>query len=124
MRKLFVSGLLSLAMLCGNAQTPKRINSGEIIASGFKLHDSGKYKEAIALYSTVPRNDTNYTLSLYEIALSYRADSAFTKALQICEASLGLPDNEYEMQVLSTYGSTLDDQGNRERALGFTIRHC
>lgn len=104
-------------MLQSNAQAPIRINSGEVIASGIKRHDAGKYKEAVALYSQVPRNDTNYALALYELMLSYRADSSFGKARQACETALRLPNNDYELQVLNTYGSTFDDEGNQERAL-------
>lgn len=111
-----MSGLPGLA-LCSNAQTPQRMASGEVIASGVKLHDAAKYKEAIALYRTVPGNDTNYVLSLYEKALSYQADSNFTSALQTCEAALALPNNDYEMQLLATYASTLDDQCASDRAL-------
>jgi hypothetical protein len=60
------------------------INSGETIDEAVKLHDAGKYKEAIALYKKINRSDTNYVRALYEASLSYTADSQFNAALQAC----------------------------------------
>lgn len=117
MRTLVLCGTLALAVSVACGQTPERINSGEIIASAVKRHDAGNYKEAIALYQKVPRNDTNYAWSRYELALSYYQDSNYAKAIQTCEAALLLPDKEYELQLLITYGSILDDAEQPDRAL-------
>ncbi|BAV06209.1 phophatidylinositol-4-phosphate 5-kinase [Filimonas lacunae] len=69
------------------------MNSGELLEQGAKLHDDGKYKEAIALYRKISRNDTNYSRSLHELSLSSCADSNFQAAIAYAEEGLKLyPD--------------------------------
>lgn len=99
------------------AQTPQRINSAELILKGNELHNEGKYKEAAKLYQQVPRNDSNYMKSRYELALTQLADTAYNDALQTCEKVLALNTHEHRMQLMLAHGSILDDMGNSERAL-------
>ncbi len=57
------------------------INSGDLIRQGAKLHEEGKYGEAIRLYKQIPRSDTNYADALYELGYSCSADSQYTSAV-------------------------------------------
>src|SRR5262249_35809447 len=82
MKKPFVTiltGLLCSFLLPAQENNPL-INSGEIIKEAVKLHDEGKYKEAISLYKKINRSDTNYVFAMYELALSYSADSQYNAA--------------------------------------------
>lgn len=117
--KAIFSGLLFSLFLCfsSKAQTTLPLNSGEVITKATKLHDEGKYKEAIQLYKQIPRNDTNYVLALYETALSQMLDSNYNEALKTCKAGLDQTDDEYELSFMLVKGSVLDDQGFSERAL-------
>lgn len=99
------------------AQNFQPINSGEVINNGVSLHDKGKYKEAIALYRQVPRNDTNYAQAQYELALTLTADSNFNEALTICEKGIQLDNITYESSFRILYGSILDDLGEQNRAI-------
>src|SRR5260221_14467073 len=83
---------ISLCILCllriSAQENNPLINSGEIITQAVKLHDEGKYKEALELYKKINRSDTNYVRALYEAALSYNADSQFNAAMQMCKMAL------------------------------------
>ena len=73
---LFTSGKPALVMAfflifaCPAAllsqKTNPLINSGELLEKGNKLHEEGKYKEAIEAYSQISRSDTNYSSALYD----------------------------------------------------------
>ncbi|HMC83951.1 MAG TPA: hypothetical protein VKI61_00430, partial [Chitinophagaceae bacterium] len=78
------------------------INSGEIISEAVKLHDAGKYKEAIDQYKKINRNDTNYVWALYETALSYSADSQYNEAIHNCELALAEKSDPERMPELLT----------------------
>lgn len=94
------------------------INSGEIIKEGIKLHDAGKFKDAIALYKKVSRNDTNYVYALYELALSYGADSQHLESIKVCEEAFRQDfDHERHPELYTQYGSMIDDAGNPDKAL-------
>ncbi|RTL60329.1 MAG: hypothetical protein EKK37_05690 [Sphingobacteriales bacterium] len=94
------------------------INSAEVINEGVKLHDQGKYKEAIQQYQKVSTSDTNYVWALYELSYSFYADSQFIKAKQICEEALSLnADREREPELYTNYGNILDDLGEKDRAM-------
>ncbi len=117
--KAIFSGLLFSLFLCfgSKAQNVQPLNSGAIITKATKLHDEGKYKEAIQLYKQMPRNDTNYVLALYETALSQMLDSNYNEALETCKVGLDQTDDEYELSFMLVKGSILDDQGFSEKAL-------
>ena len=94
------------------------INSGEIISEAVKLHDAGKYKEAIDQYKKINRNDTNYVWALYETALSYSADSQYNEAIHNCELALAeKSDPERMPELLTEYGSLLDNIGETDKSL-------
>src|SRR5665213_1472185 len=69
------------------------VDSKAVIDTGLALHDSGKYKEAIAIYQKVPRSDSNYADVLHELILSYYKDSNFVEAEKYANTALSLyPD--------------------------------
>jgi len=109
--------LLLFISICASAQKTEKIGSGKIIAEGVKLHNEGKYKEAIEKYVMVSRNDTNYAMALYEIAYSQHADSNYTGALKTVEEGLQQSNDEYELLFLVLKGSIIDDNGDSKRAL-------
>jgi len=113
---LFFSGFLLSASLFAQDDNP-RINSGELIQKAIQLHDEGKYKESIDIYKKIPRNDTNYQRTLYEMSLSYSADSNYIEAVRACETGLKLPEKDYELDLYNSYGSIVDDMGDSVRAL-------
>ena len=87
MRKLILSLLAISASICNvSAQRELKnplVNSAEVIKTGYKLYETEKFKEAIAEYSKVPVSDTNYSIILHELVLTYYRDSNFAAAKNI-----------------------------------------
>jgi uncharacterized protein len=117
MKRLTATALLCIFGLLLNAQENNPlINSGGLIDKAISLHDEGKYKESIEIYKRIPRGDTNYYRSVYEMALSQMLDSQFVAARQSCEAGLASP-NEKWPDLFTLYGNIIDDMGDPNRAL-------
>jgi antitoxin component YwqK of YwqJK toxin-antitoxin module len=94
------------------------INSSVLIEEGIKLHEEGKYREAIEVYSRISPSDSNYVFSLYEQALSYKADSQFEKSLRVTEHALTVnQEHRHRPLLLSIQGSLVDNMGDRARAI-------
>lgn len=101
-----------------NAQNNQPINSGEIIKKSAKLFDTGQYKSALTELNKISRSDTNYVWSLYERAISSEADSQYTQAVKYCQEALALKEQrEFEPELFNTYGNTLNDMGQYEKAV-------
>lgn len=66
------------------------VNSKDVMTTGIKLHDAGKYKEAIAEYQKVPVSDTNYADIIHEMVLSYYSDSNYVAAEKWAKKGLEL----------------------------------
>lgn len=106
-------------LLCNRLQAQENnplINSGELIEKAIALHDKEKYQEAIEIYKTIPRGDTNYARVLYEMAYSQMQDSQFVAARQTCEKGLAFP-NERWADFYTLYGNITDDLGDSQKAL-------
>ncbi|WP_184549471.1 tetratricopeptide repeat protein [Mucilaginibacter sp. FT3.2] len=101
-----------------SAQKIERINSGEIIKQSITFYDSSKYKDALTVLNKVSRSDTNYVWSVYEKAVNCEADSQFTNAIKYCREGLALTkQREYEPELYNTYGNTLSDLGQPDKAV-------
>ncbi|RYY27234.1 MAG: tetratricopeptide repeat protein [Chitinophagaceae bacterium] len=112
-----------LALCCAlsyssKAQEKPLINSGLLIADAIKLHDEGKYKDALQAYKQISRNDTNYVYALYEAALSLHADSQFVEAIRFCEEGLKQRGERHrEPDLYTQLAISLDHSGDKARAL-------
>ena len=118
MRNLTGFCAAAIVMLaCTTTQAQKTlVNSGKLLNEGRTLHDGGKYKEAIALYSQINRSDTNYNRALYELSLSNYSDSNYTKSLQYAQAGMQFfPEQSDEWYGLM--GSAYDDLGKTDSAI-------
>ena len=117
--KAFLSGLIFSLSVCTtmHAQQTGPIASGDLIRKGSRLHDEGKYKEAVTYYRQVPRNDTNYVLAQYELAYSLSSDSSYSEALNICRNALLMEDEDQELLLRSLEASIVDDMGDTEKSL-------
>ncbi|MGN6639076.1 MAG: tetratricopeptide repeat protein [Mucilaginibacter sp.] len=101
-----------------SAQKSGLINSGELMHQGMKLYDSAEYKKALALFDQISRSDTNYVWSLYGKAIACEADSQYSQTVKYCQEALALNEQrEYEPDIYNTYGNTLNDMGEHEKAL-------
>ncbi len=112
---LFLLGLFIMGIT--QAQQAEPVNSGALIAEGIKLHDAKKYKEAIEQYRKVPRNDTNYSYALYEVAYSLYAEKELQTTINTIREGLALDDNSHELEFYILLGSAVDDLDQTEKAI-------
>src|SRR5207244_3305847 len=82
-KKLLLSIALGIPFLSFSQVTPRfpLNDSKKLILEGISLHDEDKYKEAIAKYDLVDRNDTNYAWSLYEKCLSFVLEKDYRSSI-------------------------------------------
>lgn len=99
-----------------SAQKIKLINSGEVIKQAIVRYDSGQYAEAIALFKTVPKRDTNYVYMLSELALAYNANKNYKEAIEVCEEGLKFP-SEYRAHLIRSLGNAWDKEENLEKSV-------
>ena len=108
----------TIVAVSASAQNLSPFNSGEVIEKGIDLHKKEDYKKAVAVYNTVPQNDTNYVKALYQKTLSLLMDSNYKEALTVCEQALEL-ESVYKLDLAVAKGTILDDRGTSEEALKF-----
>ncbi len=120
MKKKFIlaSSLFCLFFVAAAQNKQPLLNSGEILKQGFKLHDDGKYKEAIALYQQISRSDTNYSKALYELSFSSYNDSNFIASKQYAELGLKLFPEEQTQWYLQIANAE-DELGNTDKAIEY-----
>jgi antitoxin component YwqK of YwqJK toxin-antitoxin module/Tfp pilus assembly protein PilF len=123
MTKFFVASSLTLLLInltAGAQENNPLIISGQLIQQAGNLYDSGQYKKAIALYSQIDRNDTNYVRATYGIGSCYFADSDFVRAMEYTQKGISVArSGEWEPDLYNQYGNTLDAMEDREKALHF-----
>jgi uncharacterized protein len=92
------------------------IDSKAVIEKGVKLHEDGKYKEAISEYLKVPASDTGYSTVLHELILSYYTDSNFVQAEKYGKLALELYP-EKKAQWYTLLANVYDDTKRADMAL-------
>ncbi|MDB5253323.1 MAG: phophatidylinositol-4-phosphate 5-kinase [Flaviaesturariibacter sp.] len=119
MRNAVLGFVLLLCARPASSQLPAALNSGLVISQAIQLHDKEEYKKAIQLFRTIPRNDTNYVRALYEMSMSYNYDSNYNAALAACDEGLKRENSPYELDLMVSKASTLDDMGRGPEAVVF-----
>ena len=115
MRFCLTAAVIVISFNCF-AQEPTFVNAAEIINRGKELYDSGKYKESIDQYLSIPKRDTAYVYMLSELALSYIANEEFDKALKSCEEGLKKP-SPYRAHFLRSQAIATDRSGDYDKAV-------
>lgn len=111
---LLFASLLTLTI--SSAQKIKLVNSGEVIKQAVTLYDSGRFEDAIALFKTIPKRDTNYVYMLSELALTYDANRNYKEAIETCEEGLRYP-SEHRAHLFRTLGNAWDGEGDLGKAV-------
>ncbi|MCX6232571.1 MAG: tetratricopeptide repeat protein [Bacteroidetes bacterium] len=107
---LFIIALCFIIKL--NGQTPKNIkiiNSKDLIKKGSDLYDDDKFDEAYDIYKLIPKNDTNYSISLYEQCLTLVGAKKYDEAIALASNTLkyNYLIND-KTQLYSILGNALD----------------
>lgn len=121
-KTLLVSAVLLITSGLVSAQSQRElknplVNSAEVIRKGVELHDAGKYKDAIAMYNTVSKSDTNYADILHETILSQYADSNYDGAEKTIKVAMDMfPEKKNEWMTF--LADIYDDTRREDKAIG------
>lgn len=114
MKKIFFLTLAFLSFGLGNAQD--EIN--RLVKEGIKLHDEGRFEEALAKYDSALAFDKNHYLANYEKSLTFLMTQKFAECIAISRFLLQLePDNTNTKAVYINLGSALDNKGEKEESI-------
>src|SRR5262245_15782957 len=96
--------------------TPSTPAETATIEAGIKLHDAGKFDEAIAKYEEVLKLSPANMTALYELAFSFASNKEYAKSL--AAATRGA---EYQSELLPMFydliGSAYDSMGEAQKAI-------
>ncbi len=85
---------------------------------GVRLHDAGKYKEAIQSYNKILEIDKNNIVAYAEIAMSYTAMEDYKTAIKFCRKAIKAKPNSRRLaNVYVQLGTCYDLLGNGKRAI-------
>lgn len=113
MKRILLPLTALLLTVISYAQDPK-----QLVKDGIKLHDEGKYKEAISKYDEAIALDPGMYLAYYEKAFSLMSDEQYEECIKICKASLKkFPDGEENAGIYISYGTSYDMMKKPEKAI-------
>lgn len=118
MRKtiLLTAFLLFLLNLCAQQDTGK---IRTIILEGIRLHDGGQYDAAVKKYDEALALDPAQLLAQYEKSYSLMASKKFKEAIAVSRQIIknDRADSNMIGNAYSTWGTALDEDGNKKKAL-------
>lgn len=90
----------------------------QLVEQGVKLHDVGRYTEAIAVYKQALEADADHPRALYEMSYTYYISNNFDSAILLSNKLLSLKNvSDYILRnVYVTLGSLYDDTGESQKA--------
>ncbi|MFM9945597.1 MAG: hypothetical protein ACKVQB_10235 [Bacteroidia bacterium] len=94
----------------------KLVNSGELLREGIEYHEDAKYDKAILKYKQIPENDTNYTLAIYELGLTYIVQKDFKNAIEIFEKAIKL-ESHLKTSYIQQLGNAYSQNKQPEKAM-------
>jgi tetratricopeptide (TPR) repeat protein len=113
MKRIFLPLIALFGTLCCVAQGPD-----PMIQRGVKLHDEGKFEEAIATYDSAIASDANNYLAYYEKSLSLMKWGKFRESIDLSEWALKkFPDGEENSSFYINSGTCWDLLKNPQKAL-------
>jgi Tfp pilus assembly protein PilF len=115
-KQIIFSLFLSLFFLNVFSQNPGKAE--QLINEGIKLHDAGKYADAITKYKEALTADADYPAALYEMSYTYYISGALDSAIVLDKKLLkmDIPDNTRK-QVYVNLGSAYDDSKQPQEAI-------
>lgn len=102
--------VLTSALLLALVLPAQEAKVKELIEEGIRLHDEGKYPEAIAKYKAALEFDGRSALANYELAFSFFRNQQYDSAIKYSQTVLTLnAGNEHESYII--LGNALDLSG-------------
>ncbi|WP_400191434.1 tetratricopeptide repeat protein [Hymenobacter sp. B81] len=112
LRSLLVGALVALPLLGAAQSTEVRT----LVREGTKLHDAGRFEEAVAKYQEALKLEPGSGLAQYELAMTYNSMGRNEEAAKLCRALLATPQSA-TAEVYVTYGNVLDAQKKPKEAI-------
>lgn len=111
--------LILIVLLSSASQLYSQPGDRTLIEEGVKLHDQGKYTEAIAKFNEVLLSDKQNVHALAEKAYSQMGLKEYKAAISTCRKALKIKtdDNEALKLIYITYGNALDLSGKPKDAI-------
>jgi tetratricopeptide (TPR) repeat protein len=114
MKRLFITFALGLFIGCSLLAQEDKVN--ELVAQGTKLHDEGKYDEAIAKYKAALDIDKNSTAANYELSYTCLASKRYEDGVKYSAKVIEQnTNNQHEAYIV--LGSCLDMLGKPGKAI-------
>jgi len=117
-RKIFLWALLFMGLRATAQPVLPSLNSATVIKRGGELYGQQMYKEAIAEYLKVPRNDTNYIDALRDITYVYYLDSNYVESLASAKKGLKFFPNRAD-EWYNLLANAYDEMGDQQMAIAF-----
>jgi antitoxin component YwqK of YwqJK toxin-antitoxin module/Tfp pilus assembly protein PilF len=96
----------------------KSINSAEVMARGADMYSKKKYKEAVEIYKSISRNDTNYVDVLRDLSQVYYADSNYQAGKEKAEEGLKFYPEKAD-EWFNLIANNLDQQARQKEAIAY-----
>ncbi len=89
----------------------------QLIEEGIKLHDEGKYDDAIAKYQAALQQEPDNRTATYEMAFTLSTQKKYKEVINLLEALLKKVNNSPEGGIYDLLASCYDDIGKPEKAI-------
>ncbi len=107
-KKFILTVFIAVCTICGFAQDANKAE--QLVEEGIKLHDAGKYDEAIGLYYEALAADADHPRALYEMSYTCYIAGKYDSAILIGNKLIGMNVSENILKnVYVTLGSVYDD---------------
>ena len=112
-------GLMSLIVLSilGWADTTRERSVDELLEEGVRLHDAGRYEEAIRLFEKALEKAPDNPIAIYELSYTHMANQDWKTALRIAKKGLKIKDFEQKYLFYVVIGSSHSSLGRPKKAL-------
>lgn len=107
---LILASLFYIMVISAQTQADK------YISEGIKLHDQGKYREAIGMYQKALVEDPSSSSALYEIAVSKIGLKQYDESINYCKKVIKLNDRCVD-QAYALIGNCYSAMGNEKKAI-------
>jgi len=87
-----------------------------LVKEGVKLHDQGKYEEAIKAYQKALKIEPNSSVANFEISMTYFYSKDYKNAEKYSKKVIKI-DEKYQLQGYLGYANALDMQGKTKKAI-------
>lgn len=94
----------------------QKITADSLVSQGIKLHDQGRFKEAVEKYNDALKLEPDNNNAKYEMAYTYSVSGNRKQTITILEKLLKNTKGQ-QGQAYDLLGSSYDDEGQSQKAI-------